>query len=178
MASAQNLASSVGFYKNLVVALTLVPRKSRPLSIYFYSSQGEGFGKIPASTSQLLKGYEDLVPCCRPWEMSSYEMRCRKKCPTEPGNEDKTETETTELGQRLPIPHRVLRVMKVQLVPRGFQGVNRTGFCNMPQKKLPVSEPRRISPCVTYCMYWGRVTNSAGSWVIPTCSMGSKRFPT
>lgn len=27
-------------------------------------------------------------------------------------------------------------------------------------------------------MYWSRVTNSAGSWVIPTCWMGSKGFPT
>lgn len=30
------------------------------------SSQGECFGKIPSPISQLLKGYENLVLCCRP----------------------------------------------------------------------------------------------------------------
>lgn len=43
--------------------------------------------------------------------------RCQKKCPTEPGNGDKEETEMMELGQKLPIPHHMLRVMRVQIVP-------------------------------------------------------------
>lgn len=61
-------------------------------------------------------------------------MRCQKKHATEPGNDDKEEAEMMELSQKLPISHDLLRVMKVQLVPRGCWGVNSTGFCNMPQK--------------------------------------------
>lgn len=79
-------------------------------------------------------------------------MRCQKKHATEPGNDDKEEAEMMELSQKLPISHDLLRVMKVQLVPRGCWGVNSTGFCNMPQKNSQLGrEPRRINPYVTVC---------------------------
>lgn len=81
-----------------------------------------------------------------------------------------------ELGQKLPIPHHVLGVVKVQLVPRGCRGVNRTGFCNMPQKNP--SQPAKKNQSLCHILYvLGQGDQLSWELSHPNLLNGIQRFP-
>lgn len=182
MVSDEILASSVGFCKKTpIVALTLTHRnRDHPPFISL------GVHRESASEkSHLLRVYKILFLIVS----HTQEMRYLEKCPTEPGSEDTETNSTIPWEPAHSSPHiqskESLTCTTVTAETRSCQGINRTWFCTTQQKKFPVREPAEINLCVKYCMYWGRVTSSAGSLSLvtessplQTCCMGPEGFPT